>query len=86
MLTVGDKLPALTVPVQQGSALPADETINLAIPTPLGVEHLSQVDSHHFIGSTNWIGRRVPHATTAVGKVFLAFGAGLTWANAVVRM
>jgi IclR family transcriptional regulator, acetate operon repressor len=53
----------------------SDETINLAIPTPLGVEHLSQVDSHHFIGSTNWIGRRVPHATTAVGKVFLAFGA-----------
>jgi DNA-binding IclR family transcriptional regulator len=51
------------------------ETINLAVPTPLGVEHLSQVDSHHFIGSTNWIGRRVPHETTAVGKVFLAFGA-----------
>jgi IclR family transcriptional regulator, acetate operon repressor len=53
----------------------SDETINLAVPTPLGVEHLSQVDSPHFIGSTNWIGRRVPHATTAVGKVFLAFGA-----------
>jgi DNA-binding IclR family transcriptional regulator len=51
------------------------ETINLAVPTPLGVEHLSQVDSHHFIGSTNWIGRRVPHETTAVGKIFLAFGA-----------
>ena len=29
MLTVGDKFPALTVPVQQGSALPAGETINL---------------------------------------------------------
>ncbi|PWG01394.1 peroxiredoxin [Sphingosinicella humi] len=30
MLTVGDKLPELTLPVQQGtSALPADETINL---------------------------------------------------------
>jgi IclR family transcriptional regulator, acetate operon repressor len=51
------------------------ETINLAVPTPLGVEHLSQIDSRHFIGSTNWIGRRVPHRTTAVGKVFLAFGA-----------
>ncbi len=37
------------------------ETINLAVPTPLGVEHLSQVDSRHFLGSTNWIGRRVPH-------------------------
>jgi alkyl hydroperoxide reductase subunit AhpC len=29
MLTVGDKLPSLTVPVQQGSALPAGETIDL---------------------------------------------------------
>jgi hypothetical protein len=29
MLTVGDKFPAITVPVQQGSALPAGETINL---------------------------------------------------------
>ena len=29
MLTVGDKFPALTVPVQQGSALPAGETLNL---------------------------------------------------------
>jgi len=29
MLTVGDKLPSLTVPVQQGSALPAGETLNL---------------------------------------------------------
>lgn len=53
----------------------SDETVNLAVPTPLGVEHLSQVDSPHFIGSTNWIGRRVPHHCTAVGKVFLAFGA-----------
>ena len=29
MLTVGDTLPSLTVPVQQGSALPAGETLNL---------------------------------------------------------
>ncbi|MGF1549041.1 MAG: peroxiredoxin [Sphingomonadaceae bacterium] len=29
MLTVGDKLPALTLPVQQGSELPGDETIDL---------------------------------------------------------
>ena len=51
------------------------ETINLAVPTPLGVEHLAQVDSRHFIGSTNWLGRRVEYSTTAVGKVFAAFGA-----------
>jgi alkyl hydroperoxide reductase subunit AhpC len=30
MLTVGDKFPALNVPVQQGSALPAGETLDLS--------------------------------------------------------
>jgi peroxiredoxin (alkyl hydroperoxide reductase subunit C) len=30
MLTVGDKFPALKVPVQQGDALPAGETLDLA--------------------------------------------------------
>ena len=29
MLTVGDKFPALTVPVQQGSALPAGATLDV---------------------------------------------------------
>src|SRR5439155_2003450 len=51
------------------------ETINLGVPTPLGVEHLAQHDSHHYVGGTNWVGRRVPHDCTANGKVFLAFGA-----------
>jgi IclR family transcriptional regulator, acetate operon repressor len=73
---VGDRdLVDLSADALRRLAEASAETINLAVPTPLGVEHLSQVDSHHFIGSTNWIGRRVPHATTAVGKVFLAFGA-----------
>ena len=65
----------LCAPSLQRLSEASDETINLAVPTPLGVEHLSQVDSHHFLGSTNWIGRLVPHHCTAVGKVFLAFGA-----------
>lgn len=51
------------------------ETINLGVPTPLGVEHLAQRDSRHFVGATNWVGKRVPHELTANGKVFLAFGA-----------
>jgi DNA-binding IclR family transcriptional regulator len=51
------------------------ETINLAVPTPLGVDQLSQRESRHFIGSTNWVGRRVPYHLSANGKVFLAFGA-----------
>jgi IclR family transcriptional regulator, acetate operon repressor len=50
------------------------ETINLAVPGPLGVEHLAQVESRHFLGTGQWVGRRVPYDCTAVGKVFLAFG------------
>ena len=65
----------LAGPILQGLSDASGETINLAVPTPLGVEHLAQVDSRHFIGSTNWLGRRVEYSTTAVGKVFAAFGA-----------
>ena len=51
------------------------ETINLAVPTPLGVDHVAQIESVHFLGTGQWIGRRVPYHCTAVGKVFIAFGA-----------
>ncbi|HZO62991.1 MAG TPA: IclR family transcriptional regulator [Gaiellaceae bacterium] len=51
------------------------ETVNLAVAGPLGVEHLAQRDSRHFLGGTNWVGRRVPFHCTANGKVLLAFGA-----------
>jgi len=50
------------------------ETINLAVAGPLGVEHLAQRDSRHFLGGTNWVGRRVPYHCSANGKVLLAFG------------
>jgi IclR family transcriptional regulator, acetate operon repressor len=51
------------------------ETVNLGVPTSLGVEHLAQIDSVHFIGATNWMGRRVALHTNALGKILLAFGA-----------
>jgi len=73
---VGDRdLTELSADALRRLADASAETINLAVPTPLGVEHLSQVDSGHFIGSTSLFGRRVAYETTAVGKVFLAFGA-----------
>src|SRR5437764_7703781 len=55
------------------------ETIDLAAAVPGGAEYyLAQVDSRHFLGTTNWTGRRLPHHCTAVGKVLLAFdGAAL---------
>jgi IclR family transcriptional regulator, acetate operon repressor len=51
------------------------ETVNLAVPTAFGVEHLAQVDARHFLGTGQWVERRVDYHCTANGKVFLAFGA-----------
>lgn len=65
----------LASPALRRLAEETGETINLGVPTPLGVEHLAQRDSRHFVGGTNWVGRRVPHQTSANGKVFLAYGA-----------
>ena len=51
------------------------ETINLAVPGSRAVEHLAQEDTAHFVGVTDWVGRRVPFEQAANGKCFLAFGA-----------
>ncbi|MEA2329958.1 MAG: IclR family transcriptional regulator, acetate operon repressor [Thermoleophilaceae bacterium] len=51
------------------------ETINLAVAGPTGVEHLAQVESRHYLGTTQWVGRRVPYHASANGKVLLAAGA-----------
>ena len=51
------------------------ETVNLAVPGPSGVEHLAQVESRHFLGTGQWVGRTVDYHTTAVGKVLVACGA-----------
>jgi len=50
------------------------ETINLAVPGSDGVEHLAQEDTAHFVGVTDWVGRRVPFDLAANGKCFLTFG------------
>jgi DNA-binding IclR family transcriptional regulator len=63
----------LAAPALQALAELSGETINLGVPTPLGVEHLAQEDSRHFVGGTNWVGRRVPYDTTANGKILVAF-------------
>jgi IclR family transcriptional regulator, acetate operon repressor len=51
------------------------ETINVAVATPGGVEHLAQVESRHYLGTSHWVGRRVPYHCSANGKVLLAFAA-----------
>jgi DNA-binding IclR family transcriptional regulator len=52
------------------------ETINLSVPGPEGVEHIGQVDSRHFLGAGQWLGRSVGYEHSANGKVFAAFGRG----------
>ena len=51
------------------------ETINVAIAGPAGVEHVTQIDSRHYLGTSHWVGRRVPYHCSANGKVLLAFSA-----------
>ncbi|HWE58435.1 MAG TPA: IclR family transcriptional regulator [Solirubrobacteraceae bacterium] len=58
------------------------ETINLAVPGAVGVEHLLQADSRHFLGAGQWVGRTVDYHCSANGKIFLAFGRALSPAGA----
>ena len=69
----GESLVELAAPALRALAQRSGETINLGVPTPLGVEHRAQEDSRHFVGGTNWVGRRVPYERTANGKVLRAF-------------
>jgi DNA-binding IclR family transcriptional regulator len=71
----GGEILELASPALELLARETGETINLAIPGPAGAEHLAQRDSAHFVATTNWVGRRVPHHVAANGKVFVAFGA-----------
>jgi DNA-binding IclR family transcriptional regulator len=75
----------LAAPALRALAALSGETINLGVPTPLGVEHLAQEDSRHFVGGTNWVGRRVPYETTANGKVLRAFAADRPANGHVIR-
>ena len=58
------------------------ETITLGTVSADGIEHLAQVESSHFIGATQWIGRHVPLHCSASGKVLVAFGAATLPADA----
>src|SRR5438128_137309 len=71
----GQSLVELAAPVLERLAAETRETINLAVPGPLGAEHLDQRDSEHLVGVPNWVGRRCPRHVAANGKVFMAFGA-----------
>jgi IclR family acetate operon transcriptional repressor len=65
----------LADPVLAELARVSGETVNLAVPGADGPLHLAQRDGDYFVGTTNWVGRRVPHHASSNGKVFIAFGA-----------
>ncbi len=64
----------LAEPILEQLAKESGETVNLAVAAPDGPLHLAQRDGDYFVGTTNWVGRRVPHHASSNGKVFLAFG------------
>jgi IclR family acetate operon transcriptional repressor len=68
----------LARPTLDALAEASGETINLAVPARHGVEHVAQVDSRHFLGTGQWLGRSVDYHCTAVGKVFMAFDRAAT--------
>lgn len=51
------------------------ETVVLAAVRGDGVQHVAQVDSHHFVGTRDWTAVEVPSHVSALGKVLLAYGA-----------
>ena len=63
----------LAAPSLRRLADASGETINLAVPGVDGVEHLAQEDTTHFVGVTDWVGRKVPFEHAANGKCFLAY-------------
>ena len=73
--TSGPDLVELAAGALERLARASGETANLGVATSTAVEMLDQRDSRHILGSTNWVGQRVPHHGSVIGKVFLAGGA-----------
>lgn len=67
------ELVRLAQPVLERLGTDTGETVNLGVAHAGAVEQISQVDSPHLLGTTNWVGRRVPLHASALGKALLAF-------------
>jgi IclR family acetate operon transcriptional repressor len=63
----------LSRPILDALGEASGETVNLSVPGLDGVEHIAQVDSRHFLGAGQWLGRSVGYEHSANGKVFAAF-------------
>jgi IclR family acetate operon transcriptional repressor len=76
---------ALAQPVLERLGDKTGETVNLAVPSGGAVEQIAQVDSRYLLGATNWVGLRVPLHCSALGKIFLAYGAATLPAGRLER-
>lgn len=72
--STGD-LAAIAWPHLERLGAATGETTNIGIPTPAGIARIAQIDSQHPLGAGNWVGHRIPTHASAMGKVFMAFGA-----------
>ena len=72
-----DDLVRLAQPHLDRLAALTGETVNLAIPLGGEVRQIAQVDSTYLLGAVNWLDRPVPFHCSALGRVFLAYGAPL---------
>jgi len=75
----------LAQPSLEALASASGETINLALPGRDGVEHVAQIESRHFLGAGQWVGRAVEYHCSANGKVFMAFGLGSAEGRSLTR-
>jgi DNA-binding IclR family transcriptional regulator len=72
---VSRNLVALSQQPMHALAEATGETVNVAVSGRGGVEHLDQIDSRHFLGTGQWVGRHVAYHCSANGQILLAFGA-----------
>ena len=62
------------------------ETINLGIASEHGADQIAQISSRYLLGTTNWVGVRVPFHASAIGKVLMAFGVAPTPSGRLRRL
>ena len=70
-----DELIEAALPHMTALSEATGEKINLAVLDGAEVEQISQIECTYLIGGVNWGTQRIPLHASALGKVFLAFGA-----------
>lgn len=70
-----DELVRLARPVMAGVGEQTHESVHLSVPRGASVVQVAQVDSRFLLGTRDWTEVEVPAHSSALGKVFYAWGA-----------